>query len=193
MAYDSKLIKLLQIGTTLIFPLIILLKYYGWWQAILFHIISIMIVNFISGIIAPFFIKLRYANLIIILGMIIGCKGAIVLKNRSYEDEYYCAKVHYYNPNTENEGDSHLTVQIENNKVVKLVFPKGGWLDENHFDAPELNRLGEATVIDDRKYKYSVSDLEDGECEYSTNDFNTDGEPGDDNNNGINDDKDEDN
>ncbi len=89
----------------------------------------------------------------------------LLLSMIHYEDGYYCAKVHYYNPNTKDESNHHLTVQIENDKVVKLIFPKGGWLDEDHFDAPKLNRLGDATVIDDRKYKYSVNDLEDGECD----------------------------
>lgn len=86
------------------------------------------------------------------------------IKRVSYNDGTYCAKVNYSNPNTGKQSNYRLTVHIEDNKVTRLDFPNGGWLDDSHFTPPEFNRKGIAIIKDDRDYQYIVKDLKEGEC-----------------------------
>lgn len=59
------------------------------------------------------------------------------------EDGTYCAEVEYYNPETGTESTYTLPVEVEDDMVVKLSFPNGGWLDDTHFE-PEYIEDGEA-------------------------------------------------
>lgn len=77
--------------------------------------------------------------------------------NEKYPDDTYNAEVKYYNPNTGTHSIYHLTIEVENNEVVRINFPNGGWMDEDHFDGAELDEDGNAEFISDKGYRYNVS------------------------------------
>ena len=51
------------------------------------------------------------------------------LESQSYNG-VYCANVHYYNPNTGTDSEYVLTLEVENNQLLKVNFPNG-WMDED--------------------------------------------------------------
>lgn len=73
-----------------------------------------------------------------------------------YEDGTYCATVTYYNPNTGTRSDYTLEVEVESNELVKIYWPNGGWLDEDHFSAQELDEDGYCSFTSDKGYEYSI-------------------------------------
>lgn len=164
-AYGNALVIILQVVSFLFVPLLILFSSFSWWQAIIFYVLSVILAKHLSKIIAGVLIRQKHGHLIVLVAMGLSAISWLTLPKKTYADGYYCAKVHYQNPNTEKESDYTLTVRIENNKVVELQFPKGGWLDESHYVAPEINSRGKAYIIDDRDYEYTVSNLNDGECD----------------------------
>lgn len=76
--------------------------------------------------------------------------------NTSYKDGKYCATVHYYNPKTNFRKEYIFEVEVESNKLVKIFFPNGGWLDESHFSPPTINQSGNASFTADNGAKYKV-------------------------------------
>lgn len=66
------------------------------------------------------------------------------------------ADVHYTNHDTDYENDYQLYVQVSNCQVVKIFFPKGGWLDESHIKPTDIVG-GEANVIDDKGREFEIS------------------------------------
>lgn len=86
-----------------------------------------------------------------------------------YDDGYYCAEVSYYYSKTGTNSLYTLKVEIENNELVKIYWPNGGWLDNSHFSPPSISD-GNATFESDRGVEYTIKIIgEDGECNYSTN------------------------
>ena len=73
-----------------------------------------------------------------------------------FKDGTYDAEVEYHNPNTGTHSSYDLPVDIEDNMVVKIHWPAGGWLDDSHFDPAELDGDGNAEFISDRGYTYEV-------------------------------------
>ena len=71
------------------------------------------------------------------------------------EDGTYLAKVSYHNPRTGHSNTIKLNVDVLNNKLVKIYWPNGGWLDESHFTPPVIED-DRATFIDDRGIEYIV-------------------------------------
>lgn len=90
--------------------------------------------------------------------------------DRAYSDGTYCAEVDYYYPITNTQATYTLEVEIENDELVKIDFPNGGWLDESHFDAPDISS-GNADFESDRGAEYSVQIIGDGGCGYSSSDY----------------------
>lgn len=80
-----------------------------------------------------------------------------------FEDGEYCAEVKYHNPNTGKTSSWTLPVEIEDNKLIKIEFTNGGWLDDTHFTPPKPNENQYFEFTDDRGYEYEVSLLEDDE------------------------------
>lgn len=95
-------------------------------------------------------------------------------EDQSIEDGDHEAEVEYFNPNTGTRSTYTLTVEIENGEVVKIYWPNGGWLDESHFSATELDEKGNASFTSDRGYEYNitVTDLD----SYQRNDSNNYGD-----------------
>lgn len=73
-----------------------------------------------------------------------------------FEDGTYCAEVTYYNPNTGSTSDYTLEVEVEGNEVVRINFGNGGWMDEDHFYAEELDANGYCSFSSDKEYEYTV-------------------------------------
>jgi len=95
----------------------------------------------------------------------------------SYRDGDYCAEVEYYNPNTGTRSTYTLKVELEERYMIKIYWPNGGWLDDDHFDPPVIDERGRCEFTSDRGYKYRVniiSSAESGECEYDDYDEDQD-------------------
>lgn len=84
-----------------------------------------------------------------------------------YEDGDYCAEIQYYYSKTGTQSVYTLKVEIENNQLVKIYWPNGGWLDETHFTTPEISD-GEASFESDQGVEYSVRIIGNAyDCSYS--------------------------
>lgn len=86
-----------------------------------------------------------------------------------YEDGIYCADVSYYNPNTGNSNTYTLNVEIENNELIKIYWPNGGWLDDSHFIPEELDYNGFCSFSSDKGYEYTVQ-ITGSECSFDDGD-----------------------
>ena len=63
-----------------------------------------------------------------------------------YEDGTYSATVDYYNPNTNYSATYTLDVEVEDGMVIRIYFPSGGWLDEDHIIPDYLDEDGSCTI-----------------------------------------------
>lgn len=77
-------------------------------------------------------------------------------RNEGFEDGIYCADVTYYNPNTGTNNTYTLEVEIENNEIITIYWGNGGWLDEDHFSAEELDGNGYCSFTSDKGYEYEI-------------------------------------
>ncbi|MFN0256635.1 hypothetical protein [Pedobacter ureilyticus] len=81
-----------------------------------------------------------------------------------YADGSYCAQVTYYYSKTGTSSEYTLEVDIENGLLTKIHWPNGGWLDDTHFDPPEIIN-GEASFESDRGVEYTVKIIgKEGNC-----------------------------
>jgi hypothetical protein len=87
-----------------------------------------------------------------------------------YEDGTYCADVTYYNPNTGTNNTYTLEVEVESNELIKIYLSNGGWLDEDHFSAEELDENGYCSFTGDkgREYEIQITGKDCGITEQST-------------------------
>jgi hypothetical protein len=83
-----------------------------------------------------------------------------------YSDGTWCAEVEYFNPNTGTRNTYSLNVEVENDELVKINWPNGGWLDESHFIAEDISS-GECSFMSDRGYEYTILLKEKGGCSFS--------------------------
>ena len=75
--------------------------------------------------------------------------------NKKYDDGDYYAEVKYHNPKTDKKSTYTLKVSIEDNKLIRIYWSNGGWLDDSHFTPPDISS-GEAKFTTDKKYIYRV-------------------------------------
>ena len=68
----------------------------------------------------------------------------------------YCADVEYYNPNTNTRTTYTLNVEVENNKLTKIYWTNGGWLDSDHFNPEELDKNGWCSFTNNQGNQYEV-------------------------------------
>jgi len=151
-------------GYLFVMPIFLLLKNFTFGESIINHLTGLLV----GGVVAEYIVSQHFRGLnwgLILIFMGIGFLSTFLLQSYRWKDGEYCASVHYYNPNSGNESDYHLKIEIEEGRVIKIKFPEGGWLDEDHFDPEPLDKNGEATVTDDRDYEYTISRLKKGECE----------------------------
>lgn len=75
--------------------------------------------------------------------------------NSSIKDGTYEAEVRYYNPSTGTHSTYTLEVEVEDEKLVKIYWNNGGWLDDSHFTPPDISD-GTASFESDKGYEYEV-------------------------------------
>ncbi|MEJ8818767.1 hypothetical protein [Lacibacter sp. H407] len=73
-----------------------------------------------------------------------------------FEDGSYCAEVSYYNAKTGTTNKYTLKVDVDYNKVEKIYFGNGGWLDSDHMTPKELDSDGECKLFSDAGAQYWV-------------------------------------
>lgn len=79
--------------------------------------------------------------------------------NCTFNDGTYSATVDYSNSETGYSSTYTLDVEVENCQVVQIDFPNGGYLDEDHIAAADLDEDGNATVEgeDEKTYQVKIS------------------------------------
>ncbi len=85
-----------------------------------------------------------------------GTGGSIVneLKDEIYDGEY-CATVSYFNPNTGTKSDYTLIIEVINNELERIDFPKG-FLDNHNFDEVVFNENGLASFTEANGNNFSI-------------------------------------
>lgn len=83
-----------------------------------------------------------------------------------YPDDTYCAEIYYYNPNTGTRSTYTLNVIVEDNELIVIKWPSGGWLDSSHFYVQELDSDGfcSITSYDGKQYDVQITG---SECIYT--------------------------
>lgn len=88
-------------------------------------------------------------------------------EEEGYPDGTYCAEIDYYYSETGTSSTYTLLVEIENNELVEIQWPNGGWLDNSHFTPPDIS-TGEASFTSDRGVDYTVKIIgNEGNCSTS--------------------------
>lgn len=83
----------------------------------------------------------------------------------AYPDGIYCANVSYYNPNTATKSTYTLNVEVSQNKVIKIIFGNGGWIDNDHMTPMELSSEGTCLITSDKHYEYGIR-IKGAQCSY---------------------------
>jgi hypothetical protein len=73
-----------------------------------------------------------------------------------FEDGTYSATVDYINPSTGYSQTYSLDVEVVDCQVVQIDFPNGGWLDESHISAADIDENGDASVDGEEGKTYQV-------------------------------------
>lgn len=74
----------------------------------------------------------------------------------NFKDDTYSATVDYNNSETNYSNTYTLEVEVKDCQVVKIYFPKGGWLDEDHISAADINEDGNARVEGEDGKTYEI-------------------------------------
>nr|GFC56020.1 hypothetical protein [Tanacetum cinerariifolium] len=86
-----------------------------------------------------------------------------------YADGTYCAQVDYYYPASGTNSTYTLLVDVDDNHLVKIHWPNGGWLDETHYSGPDIED-GDANFTSDQGVEYTVRiQGEEGSCSLDSN------------------------
>lgn len=90
------------------------------------------------------------------------------VSQEKYPDNTYCADIEYYNPDTGARNTYSLNVEVENNEVIVIHWPNGGWLDSTHFSPEELDDSGSCSFssYDGKQYDIQITG---SECSYTDN------------------------
>jgi predicted dehydrogenase len=70
-------------------------------------------------------------------------------------DGTYCAEVTYHYSRTGTTSTYILLVDVEDNRLVKIHWPNGGWLDETHYKGPTIED-GAASFTSDIGADYTL-------------------------------------
>jgi hypothetical protein len=77
-------------------------------------------------------------------------------KKNTYEDGTFCADVIFHNPNTGTTNKYQLNVEVNNSYVEKVLWPNGGWLDDDHYSSERLDDDNECSITTDKGYEYEI-------------------------------------
>ena len=89
----------------------------------------------------------------------------------NYEGEF-CADINYFNPKTGTESEYTLLVVVEEDLLIEIKWPNGGWLDTTYFDPVDISTgIASFTTYDGKQYEIKL--LNDQQCDLSVifNDF----------------------
>ncbi|MBL0202184.1 MAG: hypothetical protein IPP81_19110 [Chitinophagaceae bacterium] len=94
-------------------------------------------------------------------------KNIVLDDEDGYSDGDYCAVINYYYSKTGTNSTYTLKVEIEDNELVKIYWPNGGWLDNSHFNPPDISD-GSASFVSYNGVEYTVTIKgKDIDCSYS--------------------------
>lgn len=91
--------------------------------------------------------------------LIVGCNNSSRHSSSSkndFEDGEYCAEIHYYYSKTWTSSDYTLLVEVEDGKLIKILWSNGGWLDDTHFEPPNIED-GTTEFTSYKGVEYSVN------------------------------------
>ncbi|MFN3020141.1 hypothetical protein ACK1KB_04015 [Chryseobacterium sp. TY3] len=83
------------------------------------------------------------------------------------QDGKYCADIEVHNWKTDKDSYYTLPVEVYNNRIIKIYWANGGWLDETHFNIDEAKLdTNDKTALfeDDRERMFLVKILENDYC-----------------------------
>ena len=117
------------------------------------------IIEYITGFnMKKFFSKIGKVifGVFVIAILIYSAKDAFWISNERVEDEAYArqiaedglysADVSYYNKCTGYKNYYELTVELEADEVVKIIFENGGYLDRRHITPSKIDKKGKTLV-----------------------------------------------
>lgn len=85
----------------------------------------------------------------------------------NYEGEF-CAKIKYFNPKTGTESEYTLLVVVQEDLLIEIKWPNGGWLDTTYFDPVDISSgVASFTTFDSRQYVITLLSHQD--CDLSVN------------------------
>ncbi len=87
--------------------------------------------------------------------------------SNGYADGRYCAEIDVHSFRTDKDSYYTLPIEVKDNKVVKIFWSNGGWLDETHFDTEEATLdFSDKTALfeDDRERMFLVKIINDENC-----------------------------
>lgn len=82
-------------------------------------------------------------------------------------DGSYCAIITYHNSRTGTSSEYELKIEVENNELSKILWPNGGWLDQDHFYPVEFDKDGYCEFVSDMDYEYTIQIISKN-CDNST-------------------------
>jgi hypothetical protein len=91
--------------------------------------------------------------------------------DEGYSDGEYCATIDYYNSETGTSSTYTLTVEVEDGRLVKIKWSNGGWLDDTHFDPPDVEEDGSCQFTTNDGKQYDIQINEHGSC--NVNSYNS--------------------
>ena len=91
------------------------------------------------------------------LFLILSTFAFISCNTDEYPDDIYCAEVEYYNPETGTQSTYQLNIEIEERYLLKIFWPNGGWLDDDHFKDVYIDDSGYAKFTSDKGYEYTIN------------------------------------
>ncbi len=79
-------------------------------------------------------------------------------------DGEHCASVTYHNSKTGKGSLYTLLVEAQDEKLIRIKWPSGGWLDNSHFVNPTFDDRGFTSFVtfDGRKYEVLITGDADG-------------------------------
>ena len=106
--------------------------------------------------------SMKVISLFILLVILHSCNPFAV------QDGKHCADIEVHNWKTDKDSYYTLPVEVEGNKIVKIYWSNGGWLDETHFepeDAELDKRDNTALFEDDKERMFLVKILNKKNCD----------------------------
>ncbi len=123
---------------------------------------------------------MKTINLILSITLVLACKSKTVNESAmqdsirypdrqqisineatcKYKDSTYTATVNYHNSRTGHSSTYTLDVVVKNCKVVRINFPNGGWLDEDHMNPAiiEDNEIARVACEGGKTYVIDLSE-----------------------------------